>query len=511
MLASVLSVLRTAIAGGWGGNGASSRFQNGSEHGLPASDAGVVPPPETAVRQEQVARLRRRLARVFVARECLTLFFVWIMLWAATVVGLRATFRPDRLLLLWGGIGLIAAVGVAVVLAVRKLPSTGALRAAVDRHARLGGLLMAAGDTNIGDWDRQIAAVPEPALRWQARRQLGLLAGAVAFLAAALLVPDRMLPADEHALEIGGEIQKLTEKIEVLKEEQILPPDRVDSLEKDLEQVRENAEGKDPGKTMEAIDHLDYALGKSAADAAELAARDAQTAGRLQQLSKAIEAVQGQMDPTQLADAMQQLAEMADQAAAESEQLDEGLSEELKNACEESTLTEEQLQELAEALGDCKACQQARLARLADARLIDPANLRPCQGDCEGDLDALIQALLECEDGEAIALLMQCQGRPGRGGISRGPGPAAISWKDPAAKGDAEFKEKVLPPGAISSLKESRLAGVSAGDPTAAEPSGGSSGGALAAARAGGGQSQSQVILPQHEKTVQRYFTRDQQ
>ena len=460
-------------------------------------------------RGEEVARLRLRLTGILVARECLTLFFVWIMLWAATVVGLRAVFHLDRLVFVWGLPGLAVAAAVGVVLAIRKLPSSAALRAALDRHARLGGLLMAAGDTDIGSWNRQIASVPPPTLQWRPRRPITLLAAAVAFLLTAMLVPDRILPAGNQALEIGGEIQTLTEKIKVLKEEQILPPDRVDALESDLERVRQNALGTDPGKTMEAIDHLDYALGKSASDAAEMAAKDAQTAGRMQELAEAMQAVKGQMDPKQFAEAMKELAEMAEQAAAESQQLAESLSDELKNACEEGMLTEEQLQALAEAMGQCKGCQQARLAKLADARLIDPANLIPCQEGGEFDPDALIEAIMACEDGDELALLMRLQGLPGRGGISRGPGPAAMTWKDPAAKGDAAFKEKVLPPGAIASLKESRLAGISAGDPTAAEPSGGSTGGVLASARAGGGEAHGQVILPQHEKTVQRYFTRE--
>ena len=41
------------------------------------------------------------------------------------------------------------------------------------------------------------------------------------------------------------------------------------------------------------------------------------------------------------------------------------------------------------------------------------------------------------------------------------------------------FKEKVLPPGAVASLKDSRLQGISVGDPTAAEPGEASAGGSL--------------------------------
>jgi hypothetical protein len=61
---------------------------------------------------------------------------------------------------------------------------------------------------------------------------------------------------------------------------------------------------------------------------------------------------------------------------------------------------------------------------------------------------------------------------------------------------------------AVASLKESRLAGLSRGDPTAAKPGAGSSGGALGSAQAGGGAARTQIILPEHERTVRRYFYR---
>ena len=47
------------------------------------------------------------------------------------------------------------------------------------------------------------------------------------------------------------------------------------------------------------------------------------------------------------------------------------------------------------------------------------------------------------------------------------------------------FKEKVLPPGAVASLKDSRLQGISVGDPTAAKPGEASAGGSLDVSTAG--------------------------
>ncbi len=488
--------------------GSRYRFLGGPLAAMPArSSGGSAPAP--GGRDEPVARLRFRLGRILVARECLTFCFVWIMLWGAAVVGVRAVFHVDRLIFLCGLPGLAVAVAVAALLAVRKLPSPLALRAALDRHARLGGLLMAAGDTDLGYWKGRLPAMPEPPLHWRPGRQVMLLAAAVAFLLAALLVPDRVLPSGSRSLEIGGEIQKLGEKLEVLREEQVLPPERVEAVETDLERIRREALGTDPAKTMEAIDHLDRSFSQAAADAAEQALREAHAAGRVQELADALQAVEGEMDPKQFAEAMRELANMAEQAAAESERLAERLSEELQEALGQGELTEEQLEALAEALGDCRACQRAMLERLVEAQLIDPDILILLAEADEFDPGALAAALLLCEDGEELAALLAKLGLPGRGGINRGDAPpAAMIWQDPVAREGADFQEKILPPGAAA-LEESRLAGISAGDPTAAESAGGSAGGALDAARPGGGEAHTQVVLPQHEKAVQRYFTRE--
>ena len=90
------------------------------------------------------------------ACQCLRLLFAWIMIWAAAVVVLRIAWQVDQKLLLWGLLGFAPAVAAGVFLAWRRPPRHAPLRAALDRHGRLGGLLMAAGDGDIGRWSGQI-------------------------------------------------------------------------------------------------------------------------------------------------------------------------------------------------------------------------------------------------------------------------------------------------------------------------------------------------------------------
>ena len=322
---------------------------------------------------------------------------------------------------------------------------------------------------------------------------------------------DRYLPSgSETALQIGGEMQKLTDKIQVLKQEQILPPEKARVLEKDLDRIHQEALGKDPAKTMEAIDHLEHSLDKAADDAAESAIKQTETASGAQALAASLQSAEGQMDPKQFSEAMKELAHLAQEAAAESQSLAESLPEELRKALEKGELTDEQLRELCKTLKECKACQRAKLVKLIEARLVDAAELDLCEKAGECDEAALVDALCRCKDGKQLAeAVASCDPRlAGRGG-SRGGGPAVMTWSKGTDKEGTAFKEKVLPPAAVASLKESRLAGISVGDPTSAKPAGGSSGDALGSAQAGGGEARTQIILPEHEKTVQRYFNRE--
>ncbi|MEN6458262.1 MAG: hypothetical protein ABFC63_04980 [Thermoguttaceae bacterium] len=456
----------------------------------------------------QVRRFRLRLAVLLSLRECLRLASVWIMAWAAAVVALRAVFRIDPALLLWGGVGLAVVVVVGLVLANRKLPAPSAIRAMLDACGSLGGLLMAAEVADIGLWN--IEQVATPSLRWRPHRQLSFLLMSVSFLVAAFLAPDRYIPAGDDALHVGGEIRKLAERVQILKQEDILPPERAKAIEKDLRQLEKDALGKDPAKTMEAIDHLDQACGKAAAEAAESLIRQAEKAAKAEALSAALQAAQGQLDPDKMAESMKDLTEAAEKLAAENK----ALADELDSAigdCNDN-LSTEQLQQIGEVMKDCKACSRCKLAKLVQGRLVDGDQLLLFDEAAQGDQGALLAEL--SEDGDELLLSGAAaprdgDGLPGRGGINRGRADAAMTWQDKVQRGDAAFKEKALPPAAAASLKESKRVGMSVGNPTAAKPGNGSVGGVLKSSAAGGGESRTRTILPEHEKAVQRYFNRE--
>jgi hypothetical protein len=105
------------------------------------------------------------------------------------------------------------------------------------------------------------------------------------------------------------------------------------------------------------------------------------------------------------------------------------------------------------------------------------------------------------------------EGRPGgqeggSGGITRGPGPAPLTWKGEKGEEGFEYDPQVLPPTDIGALKESMLKAVSKGAPQA-EGGGPSTPGALAGASAGSGSAHTRPVLPRHKGTVRRFFERD--
>jgi len=208
------------------------------------------------------------------------------------------------------------------------------------------------------------------------------------------------------------------------------------------------------------------------------------------------------MDPQVLAAAAKELAAPTDKAASENKALAGRLPGELGQACSAGQLTPEQMRQLAKLLGECSGRDLGTLQRLCQARLIDTAMLSRCRGSCQGDPNALAACLCAARAEDCSS------GLPGRGGVNRGRGEAAMTWSEGTSANDVEFKETPLSPGDIDSLKESALAGVSAASPEGATPGGESTGGALDTSAAGPGSAHRHTILPQHRRAVQRYFER---
>lgn len=462
-----------------------------------------------------IEQLRRRLGLVYLMKYSLSALAAWAFLYGTAVLALRGGLGLSRLELLWGLASLPAAIVPAAVLAWRRLPSAAAVRAVLDRHARCGGLLMAGEEQPLGDWQDALPTIRQPAIRWRSAPSWGLLIGGLAFVALAFLVPQGFADLGPQRLDVERETDKLARQLEVLEKEKVVDAQRSTELKEQLERVRKEARGGDPAKTLESLDHLQELLSKAAQEAAESATRKNEQLGRAEAMSEAVERLARKRDrqaagDDTLADAMQQLARLTRKAAAEKELLDAGLDPATLDALQSAgSLSPEQLQALAEALKECQGKTAGKVGKLVKARLVDASELQKCDKAGKCDCEGLAALLKEsgCKSGLCDAIA-GCE-LPGRGGITRGPGPAKLTFGDETSEAGARFKELELPPAALQSLKDSQLAGVSVGDPKekTAKP-GPAASGALDPAASGGGSASTQTVLPRHRRAVEQYFDR---
>jgi hypothetical protein len=457
-----------------------------------------------------IEQLRHRLGGLYLVKYSLAALTVWAFLYGTAVLALRGAVGLAREDLVWGLASLPVAWLPAMFLAWRRLPSTQALRAVIDQHSRCGGLLMAGDEHPLDAWQSSLPVLRLPALQWRGQRALALFAGGLCFVALGFLVPQGFADLAGPRLDVNREVDKLTQQVDVLKEEKVIGQERADALSAKLEQLRRDASGKDPAKTLEALDHVQEVASKAAQDAAESAARKAEQLARAETMAEALDKMGGKMDPQQLTEAMNELAALAKKAATEKELLEMGLDEETMEALKKGDkLTKEQLKKLADALKSGKMALSKKVGKLVKARLLDASALEKCDKAGKCNCEGLAAYLKEngCKSDLADALAKTED--PGRGGTTRGPGPAKLTFGDETTEDGFKFKEEELPPAALQAMKDSQLSGLSAGTPNIGKEkatAGGS--GALSGSKSGGGSASTQVVLPRHRGAVERYFDR---
>lgn len=460
------------------------------------------------VYEHTIARLRRHIGVLLVVRQAALLLAAWAFVWGIAVVVLRVTLGVAPLELLWGLLGVPILVVVAAVLALRQLPASGTLRALVDRASGAGGMLLAAEEKELGGWTDSLPPTPCLRVRWHGSHAWALLSAGALFLAVSLLCPQQLVSMTPgRSLEIGNEVAKLTAQLEVLKDAAVLEPERAESLEQKLGQLKEKASGEDPAKTLEALDHVQDVVSRAAQEAAESAVQKTEQLARTGTLAEGLSEAAGAIEPRLQAEAMAELARLAEKAAAENKLSDKGLDAEALKACKSGSLNPEQLKKLAEALRGARKDLAGTLEKLSRAKLIDPETLAKCEraGRCNGK--GMAKCLKEGGKQAVCDILSECQ-RPGRGGVNEGPGAAELTWGTPSSEEGAKFKEETLPPAAVAALKESRLVGLGKAPPAPEKSGGPSQPGALGQAAPGAGSAHTQVILPRHRGAVERYFER---
>src|SRR5579884_2213941 len=120
--------------------------------------------------EDRAIRLfRSRLAALLILKNSLAALSLWAFLAGTAVLALRY-LGVERSFLLWGLLSAPVALVPAVVLALRRLPTTQAVRALLDQRSACGGMLMAGAETDLGDWRKELPQVGQPRLRWRSGR-----------------------------------------------------------------------------------------------------------------------------------------------------------------------------------------------------------------------------------------------------------------------------------------------------------------------------------------------------
>lgn len=458
-----------------------------------------------------VGQFCRRVTGLLALKHGVAAATGWLFLWGTAVLVLRAALGTPAAWLAWGAVGLPAAVGVGAWAARRRRPDPAAVRAFLDGRAGCGGLLMADAECGLGRW--RVPAVALPAVRWGGGRPLGLLAVSAAYLALAFLMPaDAATLAGGTPLDVRGETDRLAEQVRVLKEEKVIDPARADTLKQRLDEVRAQAAGKEPAKTLEALDHLHDVVRQAARESAEASARRATKLDQIGTAADAVRKAAAKLDDKASAALMAELAALAQTAAADADRFKEQLDPDLSAALDAGTLSKEQLGQLAAAAKAGTAALQKSARKLYDARLIDADQLKACAGG-KGDGAGLAEFLAK-NGGKGSLKAGLAAGEappgdtPGRGGVNEGPAAAALQFGDRTSEEGARFREEALPPAARAALKDSQTTGVSLTAPKRDPAAGPPGAGALAGAAAGGGSANAAPVLPQHKAAVGRYFDR---
>jgi hypothetical protein len=463
------------------------------------------PPTGSAAHEDAIRRLARRLVLAIALKHSLAFTTIWCFLWGTVALVLRAVSGANLMPLLWGALGFLPAVLAAAVISRRQAPSRASIRALLDQRNSCGGLLMASEDMTLGDWRSRMPAIDLPRVRWRNPGSWWVFAASILFLLASLAVPVRLASLNSpRALDVGREVNDLAQKIEALKEEMIIEEAKAEALEQKLEELGKEASGDDPAKTWEALDHLAAAVEKTAKEAAQSEMAGRERLAQAEALAEGLMSSSDEMDSKLMTEAMQTLSEKMERAMRENRMLAQNLSPELQEAIKSGALRPEHLKDSAKALSRSRSASDRKLSKLNQKRLIDAQPGAPAEGRDNSGLARFLQEnaqRMSVED--AVAAWYE---KPGKGGISRGRGDAAMTWTDGTSEKNARFKERELPPSFAAVLKDSQLVGLSASEPTVQKTL--SAHGALIDAAKGGGSANTATILPRHKGAVRRYFDR---
>jgi len=445
--------------------------------------------------------IRTLKTRIF--RSLLTHYFLRLMVYGAFILGslvlvLRFMGTPMQGLL-WLAYLSIAGMAIAAFFqAGRQVPNSELLLAWLDKHNSRGGLLMATREIDIKAWEIETEDVPQPQIRLDLGSKLFQAGLAWTFALVCFNLPQRIItpPSPTPALNISSQTEGLNEKIEAMKEVDILPWEEAAQYQETLNSILENAGANNPSQTWEALDHLEKSLSRDAEEGAEAMANNLSDAKNLAEMASLMEKNARNLDENSLKTAMEELQNLLEKMAEENKALAEALAKQPQAR----VMT---LGEMARALNMTSDQLRDRLEQMKEARLISQNQLEQLLKEGKQGSDKQLLAFLDDQVGEGA----QCKAlakMAGNGGLSRGRADADMTWTDGTDENGSAFNTELLPSGSFSSPQDSTQIGLSASAPKVSETT--STFQNLNSDLQGNAGAHTHQLLPKHRSAVTRYF-----
>ena len=457
--------------------------------------------------------LQTRLNTAVVFSRVLTWIGFGTVASAVALVACRSGLGIEGSALWWTttliGIGLI----VGMVAGIRRCVSGATAAIIADSRLCAGGALMGAD----GEMDARLSTrIDELRVHWPARDGMTLVVCGCVMLVFAALAPTVERRASAGAVDLSRQAQSLREDVSALEEAEALTELEAEELEQAIKPLDSPGARGDAGSRWEALDAAAQRVERAATTGAQRLAESIAGADAVGAIAKS-GATAASLSPelaatigaalTEFAKEMDINPELAEAMRRASESLCSGSKEGAS-----SQQAREALERLAQCAGSCSGASAANLESLIAKGLANPSSAAKSGAQAAEARAALAKYLKQCEgSGECsgdslMALLVKCK-TPGSGGVSRGPGAAALSWVTEAELDGARFTGESVE-GQVDPTDSITLATL----PRAPGPDDegtASAGGALQDLGPASASGRSAVVLPRHRDVVRRYFDRD--
>ena len=431
-------------------------------------------------------RLRRRLA-IGLFLDIWPTWAISSLIVAGTIVVVcRMFFAGVAPYLAWLWLLPVLTAIPAVVVCVRRAYAPTDVAAVADWLGGGRGALLTWFETTDRAWSdspliRQAAVFPLPRIRLRLAQMA--VVPALAFLAVAWLLPQRVRALDTSAALAHEIATDLKAAVVELKQESLITPEEEQQLEEQIEQIRRSAEERVDPSSWEAADALREQVVAALTEKQEAVKWTQESLARLAAAADALGAGESlsNAQTAELTKALEKLSKTG---------LLAGAPEKLRGMLQAGKLPSDPkaLRELAASLGKYLADTNGKFASAAglgkEFGRFDPSEFQNGSGPAP--------------DGE---------GQPGRGGVNRGRGDADLTWGKETTPFD-RFKSKPLPPGAARSPDDwapvVSLPGAPQESPTASAQSM-----AREYAAAAGQTAWRRSLAPRHQSAVKKYFAKD--